>query len=133
MTDTSEQIAQAFLTAHTVWNLDGIIAGCSSPSLDEWSAFAAALRTPRQLDAEVAARVKEAMHISKGHWDHCVASGFVPADMSCTLRLSDVKAMLRAVDALQKIAAYERGGEISPGPTGDRDDMIGLAREALAS
>jgi len=53
--------------------------------------------TPRQLDAEVVARVQEAMHISKGHWDHCVASGFVPADMSCTLRLSDVKAMLAAL------------------------------------
>lgn len=48
-----------------------------------------------------------------------------------TLRLSEVTAMLRAVDALQKIAAYQRGGEICPGPTGDRDDMIGLAREAL--
>ena len=77
-------------------------------------------RTPRKLDAEVVARVQKEIDIAEARHGNVL------------LRLSDVKAMLRALDALQKIAAYERGGEISPGPTGDRDDMIGLAREALA-
>jgi len=91
MTDTSEQLTRAFLTAHTVWNPGGIIAGCSSPSLDEWSAFASALRTPRQLDAEVVARVQEAMEEPdiesyRGHGVEVI-----------TLRLSDVKAMLEAL------------------------------------
>ena len=55
--------------------------------LDEWLDTTAALRTPRQLDAEVVARVQKQVEYVETH------SLVIP----CRLSLSDVKAMLEAL------------------------------------
>ena len=90
MTDTSEQLAQARDAAASVRphsHNSYLISIGERDGTDIVQAALAALSTPRQLDAEVVARVQKQVEYVETH------SLVIP----CRLSLSDVQAMLEAL------------------------------------